>query len=253
MAAEGKYRLDTPPIVEAIVDIDCDLPREPELAAQEGAVQDAFGDSYPVLRKQYGHEIHALVPPEKPASVFQRSSLQALRLFQEDERQLVQLRAQGFSFNRLAPYSRLDDYLPEIRRLWEIYRELARPVQIRNIRLRYINRIRLPMKQGEVDLDRFLTIAPRLPDDKGLGLTSFLVQQSAVDRKTGETVTLVLTDGVATADSLPVILDIAVESPGPADSADWQTLSDRIGSLRSLKNRIFWEALTEECIISLRS
>ena len=72
----------------------------------------------------------------------------------------MQVRAQGFSFNRLAPYSGLDDYLPEIERTWSLYVDLASPVQIRAIRLRYINRILLPLAANTVDLDEYLKIGP---------------------------------------------------------------------------------------------
>ncbi len=100
----------------------------------------------------------------------------------------MQVRAQGFSFNRLAPYSSLDDYLPEIERTWRLYVDLVSPTQIRFIRLRYINRILLPMAEKKVDLDEFLTIGPRQPDEH-----AFLSQQASVEKDTGHQVNLVLT------------------------------------------------------------
>ena len=75
-----------------------------------------------------------------------RRGIQALQFLHADEKQLVQVRAQGFSFNRLAPYTSLDDYLPEIERTWHLFVGLASPVQIRVVQLRYINRI--PCRRG---------------------------------------------------------------------------------------------------------
>ena len=50
-----------------------------------------------------------------------KRAIQSLQFLHEDEKQLVQVMAQGFSFNRLAPYTSLDDYLPVIQRTWELF------------------------------------------------------------------------------------------------------------------------------------
>ena len=97
-------------------------------------------------------------PGELPALSI-KHGVQALQFLQDDERQLVQVRVQGFSFNRLAPYTSLDDYLPEIKRTWGLYVDLVKPVQVRQIRVRYINRILLPMTERR---SRFRPLLHRL-------------------------------------------------------------------------------------------
>jgi uncharacterized protein (TIGR04255 family) len=88
-----------------------------------------------------------------------------------------------FSFNRLAPYTTLDDYLPEIERAWLLYVDLVSPVQIRVIRLRYINRMLLPMPANQLDLDEFLEIGPRVPDEEKLVCLAFFVSRPAWRRR----------------------------------------------------------------------
>jgi uncharacterized protein (TIGR04255 family) len=61
-----------------------------------------------------------------------KSALAAFQFLKNDEKQLVQFRNEGFSFNRLAPYTTLDDYLPQIKKNWEIYRIVAAPSEIRS-------------------------------------------------------------------------------------------------------------------------
>jgi uncharacterized protein (TIGR04255 family) len=175
-------------------------------------------------------------------------AVQAFQFLHDDEKQLVQVRAQGFSFNRLAPYTSLDDYLPEIERTWGLYVKLISPVQIRVIRLRYINRILVPMAANSVDLDEFLKIGPRLPDENRLVLSGFLNQQAAVEKDTGHQLNLVLTAQPPVNEKLPIILDITAASPVAADPADWSNILRLIGSLRSLKNRVFANTLTTKCI-----
>jgi uncharacterized protein (TIGR04255 family) len=160
----------------------------------------------------------------------------------------VQVRTQGFSFNRLAPYSTLDDYLPEIERTWRLYVEVATPVVTRLVRLRYINRIPLPMEGGKIELDEFLTIGPRLANEPKLNLTGFLVQQTAVETDSGHQVSLVLTAQAPDSGKLPVILDIGVASPLRTEPADWSAIRQTVDSLRRLKNQIFMNTLTDRCI-----
>ena len=162
---ENEFRLVNPPIIEAIVDIDCDLPPAFALSAEEARVREAYRDRYPKFRPQLiaEHELQSMEDGSLPMFAA-RTGLHAFQFFSEDERQLVQIRSQGFSFNRLAPYLRFDDYLPEIERTWKTYRELVDPMQIRAVRLQFINRIPLPMDQGNLNLDRYFDRGPKVPD-----------------------------------------------------------------------------------------
>jgi uncharacterized protein (TIGR04255 family) len=248
--ANGEHpRFRNPPIVEAVFDVDCDLPPRFDLAVLETAARELYEAQYPKFRIQYLQEHKIETTQDASPKMFTRLAVQALQFLHDDEKQLVQVRAQGFSFNRLAPYSSLDEYLPEIERTWRLYVGLVSPVQIRIIRLRYINRILVPMTAGAVDLDEFLTIGPRLPDEERLRLSGFLNQQAAVEKGTGHQVNLVLTAQPPESEKLPVILDITVAATTTtAESADWATILSLIGSLRSLKNRIFLNTLTVKCI-----
>jgi uncharacterized protein (TIGR04255 family) len=155
---------------------------------------------------------------------------------------------QGFSFNRLAPYTSLDDYLSEIERVWRIFVSIASPVQIRVVRLRYINRILLPLTNGRVELEDYLKVGPRLPDEDHLGLAGFLNQYTVVAMDTGHQVNVVLTSQPPESDRLPIIFDISVASAETADSENWARLLVKTQSLRHLKNRIFRNTLTGPCL-----
>jgi uncharacterized protein (TIGR04255 family) len=242
------FSLKNPPIVEAVLDIECDLPTSQQVATLEGPAQERFRDRYPKLRKQFVHEHQIKAEPGQLPELSARHAIQGLQFLQADEKQLVQVRSQGFSFNKLAPYTRLGDYLPEIERVWHLYVDLASPVQIRSIRLRYINRIMLPTKGKSVDLDKYLRIGPRLPDEDSLTFTGFLTQQAMLEKKTGNQVHLVLTAQLPEGENLPIILDNIVLTPGPESPGNWPWISERIQQLRALKNHIFRRTVTEECL-----
>ncbi len=243
------FQLDHAPIIEAVLDIDCDLPPTLDWNVLKDAAREAFCDGYPKARQQFVQN-HVLTAGEEGSPVLKfNEGLGALQFLTEDEKQLVQFRANGFSFNRLAPYTTLDDYLGEIQTAWEKFRELAGPVMVRKIGLRMINRILLPMDGGKFTFSDYLTTAPRLPDTgMKLGIVGFLDQQVVADEETGNLANIVKTSQLPENDKLPVILDIDAyflcQMPPPV----WNELLPRIESLRNLKNRIFQHTLTPQCL-----
>lgn len=245
---EAPLKLAHAPIVEAVVDIRCDMPPAFDLAALESLAQDTFRDHYPKLQKQL-IETHSFVKKgDEPPAISATQGLQAFQFLTDDGRQLVQVRAEGFSFNRLAPYTSLDDYLPEIERAWGLFVGLASPVQVREIRVRYINRLPLPTVEGRVDFDDYLKVAPHLPDEKRLHFIGFFNQHAAVDVETGNQATIILTMQPPEKNLVPLIFDIETVSRGSSEPNDWESIRSKLVSLRSLKNQIFENTLTDKCL-----
>jgi uncharacterized protein (TIGR04255 family) len=246
---ESKLDLRHPPIVEAVLDIDCDVPPTQDLVALEASAREQLAATYPKNDRQWLQEHRIEAKPDASATSFSsRHAVQALRFRQEDDRQLVQVRALGYSFNRLAPYGALDDYLAEIERTWRIYVALAKPSQVRLIRLRYINRIMLPMGSEPFVIDDYLKLGPRLPDEDNLAFVSFFNQYTAVEVGSGFQVNVTLTVQPEEAGYLPVIFDNSALSMEQAAPENWAKLLERITSLRALKNRVFENTLTKRCL-----
>lgn len=240
--------LESPPIVEAVLDIECDMSPTFDLPALESAARDLFRERYPKLQKQYMQAFRVDAIGDGTPSVTTTQGIQALQFRQDDEKQIVQFRAQGFSFNRLAPYSSLDQYLPEIERTWGLFAGLALPAQIRLVRLRYINRVLFPLVDGRVKLDEYLSVGPRLPDEEKLTFVGFLNQHSMVEADTGNQVNVILTTQTPEEGQLPMIFDIEAIGTGNAEPSDWPWIRSRILSLRALKNHVFANTLTDKCL-----
>jgi uncharacterized protein (TIGR04255 family) len=247
-AAETDLKLARPPIVEAVLDIDCDLPPNRLLASLEVPAREMYRDRYPRFRAHFRQEHQIEATLDTPVNLSVQRGVIGLRFLQDDEKQLVQVRAQGFSFNRLAPYTSLDDYLPEIRTRWQQFVELAAPVLIRSVGLRYINRILVPIEDGNVELDAYFKVSPRLPDGQRLSLVGFVHQHAAVERLTGHQVNIVMASQPFEADKLPVILDNAVATFEKGEPGDWEWILAKIQCLRALKNEVFRRSLTESCL-----
>jgi uncharacterized protein (TIGR04255 family) len=236
------------PIIEAVVDINCDLPPALDLAAIQDRAKQAFSGWYPRARRQMTQRHEFSAAATEAGGVAVRHLVSGLQFLSADERQIVQIRPEGYSFNRLAPYGSLDEYLPGIEWSWGRFREITRPVQIRGIGLRYINRMLLPMDGGQIDLPAYLNVTPLVPDRETLEFVGFLNQSSAVETETGNRVNITLATQPAEDERLPIIFDIEVSNPGVRSPEEWQGIREAIESLRRLKNRVFERTLTQRCL-----
>ena len=119
--------------------------------------------------------------------------MKVFQFLKRDRCQLVQFRKQGFCFNRLAPYSGLEEYVPKIERTWGLFRELRNPVRVQKVSLRFINRIVLPAgAHCRLELEDYLDICPRLSDENRLPFFWFLDQHTAVEASTGHLINTTL-------------------------------------------------------------
>lgn len=244
-------KLKNPPIVEAVIDIECDLPPDMKIEELGKRAGEAFQLEYPKVQPRFLFEHHFEAKPdsETPPKTSTRRGIDGFLFKKEDEKQLVQVRRQGFSFNRLKPYSTLEEYLPEVERTWRVFSNFAKPVKVKAVRLRYINRLEIPLTGEKVILDDFFLLGPRLPDEDNLAFVGFLNQHLAVEQVTGNFVQIILTTEKSGEYALPVIFDIATWSEKPAEPDDWPELCARIDSLKNLKNRVFFNTLTEKCLL----
>lgn len=251
--------LDTPlklaraPIIEAIVDIDCAMPVDLNLVLIENSARQELEKQYPKVKKQFIHKHQLQANSDAPPAVSVSHGLNALQFLQNDERQLVQIRTQGYSFNRLAPYVSLDMYLDEIHRTWDVFRGIGSPTIVRVVRLRYINRIDIPIIDGKLKLDGYIKNAPVISEETNLLMAGFLDQRLGVQSETGYEANIVLTSQPPQANLLPVILDICVAASGNESPENWNWIFEKISSLRVLKNKIFTTTLTEQCLNQFRN
>lgn len=240
--------LTRPPIVEFVLDFECDLPPRINLEALEEPAKRAFSEQYARVQPRYLQEVRVASGQDGEFNSSLRRSLQAWMFLQSDGKQLIQVRQSGFSFNRLAPYAGFDTYLPEIQRTWDLYRGFAVPISVRTLRLRYLNRIILPLQDGRIELGRYLTIQPTLAEDNGLTLSGFLNQYTAADKETGHQVSVAITAQPREDSNVPILFDNAAAANGEWDPADWRSLQDVLGSLRQLKNQIFFNTVKTPCL-----
>lgn len=171
---------------------------------------------------------------------------QGIWLKTEDQETVAQFRVDGFTFNRLKPYTRWEQILPEALRLWGVYVEVANPQSVTRVALRYINHIKLPSPGTE--LGDYIVTGPRLPPSVPQILSSFATRfvLEYPERRMMANVVQVLEVGVETpAPSL--LFDIDVYRTGDFEVSA-TAMEEILGDLRGYKNDIFFGSLTERFV-----
>ena len=244
---EERKPFTSTPIVEAVVDIDCDIPQGFNLAEPQPFLN-VWGDLYPQVQPVHGQQIRIESRNEAQVSHELSVGILAQQFRTLEGNPVLQARTAGFSFNRLKPYTTLDDYLDEVQRSWEQYRKVVKPLVIRHVRLKYINRLLLPLTDGRVNFGDFFKVCPTLPEGANLEFQGFFHQHTAVERSSGHTAEIVLMAQPPEEGHLPVIFDITVAASETAEPEDWPWILKKIQRLRVLKQSIFENTLTAKCL-----
>ncbi|MBE0461827.1 MAG: TIGR04255 family protein, partial [Candidatus Aminicenantes bacterium] len=113
------------PITEALVDIRVKAPPQADVKTVD-SMHELIKSRYPKKQEQRMSEIKIeLKPGEELAK--QLTKINGFRYLSSDEKEIVQARMDGFTFNKLFPYTKWEDLRNEAHRLWLIYREKACP------------------------------------------------------------------------------------------------------------------------------
>lgn len=238
--------LQNAPITEAIVDFRVSLPRDfrPDRLRE---ARERLARDYPQTVERKGMEARFEFAGGQPKETRTRDlGFQGIWLKTEDQRTVAQFRVDGFTFNRLKPYTRWEQILPEALRLWSVYVELANPQSVTRVALRYINHMNLPSPGAE--LDDYIVTSPRLPPSVPQILSAFATR-----------VVLEHPERRMTANVMQV-LEVGVETPAPSllfdidvyRTGDFQVtataMEEILSDLRVYKNEIFFRSLTERFV-----
>jgi uncharacterized protein (TIGR04255 family) len=177
--------------------------------------------------------------------VTQKDDVTGVLFETEDGRTLAQFRVDGFTYNRLAPYSSWEEICPETLKLWETYVRCARPEYVVRVATRYINRLRLP--HPIADLDEYLTAPPQIPKGMPQRLRGYLQRLVIYDESHDHSVILTQAPEANPLDDRHVTMLLDIDAYKdldqlPPDSPDLKAILTR---LREAKNTAFYSSITK--------
>lgn len=237
------------PIKEALIDIRIKI-KEDLNVEQIGSFYNFISDQYPNKQERRSLESRFEIKKGEPLSaIIGEDKVEGYAYVSTDETQVVQVRLDGFTFSRLKPYEKWELLRDEARRLWQRYAEITSPEIIR-VALRYINRIEI--SEPRVDFKDYLTAPPIIPKGLPQGVSSFLTRLVIPELSMG--VTCIVTQAleqIVDPNLIPIILDIDVFKYNP-DGISEEEAWKLIEGLHHLKNKIFFESITEKLKEQLR-
>ena len=234
------------PITEAIFDFRVKA-RAGFRGEEFAPLQSRLADRFPKMEDRRGLQAtFAVIEGKGRPPVVQDLGLQGYFFKAADEKTVAQFRVDGFTFNRLHPYTSWQELFPPVMELWRLYSTIARPEVITRLAVRYINRI--PFPPGRVTLETYLRSAPVVPPELPQDISSFLTRVTIHDPTAGMAAHVAQAlEADASGRQPAVILDIDAFKQGEF-AIDDPAIEETFKRLRDFKNLIFFNSLTEETV-----
>lgn len=240
--------LSRAPITEALIDIRVELPTG-STVDRLAPFADAVRAEYPKKRER--KEWHSqLVFPADAAMTVKSGSHEVVghMFYSADGLQVVQARLDGFTFSRLKPYEDWEHLVGEAKRLWKVYRDVAKPVSITRIAVRFINRLELPLPLGK--FTDWIVNPPGIPPGLPQSVAGFMTQLHVPFTEFPKGYAII-THSVKPAppptDHVPYTFDIDAFEKARY-SLDDESIWARFEELREIKNRVFFRTITQETL-----
>jgi uncharacterized protein (TIGR04255 family) len=234
--------LPNAPIVEAVVQV---LAR-PSIQWDEKGVSASlkpklseFESSVSSNTKQ---QAVTLAPPDPPVVSVQDSGWHGLICQSKDRR--AQFSRDGFFFSQLQPYQSWAHFFENAVRLWRVYLETARPLDMQRVGLRFINKIQLPI--GETAWRKYVQSYPVPPRELELPITGFFHQETLSvpgHAYAMNIIRTVLPTPNPQTEGLGLIIDIDAYTTQLLE-IEPGVLEKRLAELRWLKNMAFFGSVT---------
>ena len=245
-------RLAHAPIAEAVIE----MRARAEAPWEESEIRSRLVSllpTYPHIESQHEFE-HAMQvgPGQDMVQTHRDLGWRGLKCESADHVHIAQFSRDGFVLSRLRPYDHWGQFHAEAMRLWNIHCDVAQPVGIQRLGLRFINRIELSSDDSRPN--DYLHMPTEVLKEVPLSRAGFFHRDVLGVPGYPYIVTIVRTvqpTQTGGSKGLGLLLDIDVfttESLGLRDD----TVMQRLAEMRWLKNKVFFGSITEQALESFR-
>lgn len=233
------------PITEALIDLKVKISPDFDINIFD-SIDEKFLEKFPLKEKQEEYSAKFSVKETKPITKTGTKSIKGFFYKSEDGKNIVQFRRDGFTFNRLKPYTEWREIRNNAKRLWEIYLKYANPVKVTRIGTRYINHIKIPLPIK--DFSSYLTAPPQVPEGMPQLFSGYLSRMRL--KEPSENIDVNVTQAIEEGTEkgiVTLILDIDAFSNRIFDP-DEPNIWKNFEILRNIKNQVFFSSLTPKTI-----
>ena len=232
------------PITEALMDIQVRLPtgfNAEVLEEFHKIVKDKYSESKSINIFETKIDFNEKTDPDIEQS---KPMLLGYAFKSVEEKKIIQIRINGFTFNKLKPYESWEKFFSEGREFWERYVEFVKPSRVKRIALRYINRIEIPLPIN--DFEEYILTNPRIAPKLPQALSQYFMRLEIPHPDLNSLAIITQTLGKQVKqNSFPLIFDIDVIIESEYNIGDIKMWAD-FEKLREFKNKIFIDSMTEK-------
>lgn len=250
----AEYRhLSNAPINEALIDIkvkfNSTITKEKfEAFCNQEEIASIFPKCNPRRRDKIQSEFSTANPPK----ITSDSEDYARLCFSDDGKSIIQPRQDGFSYNRLNPYTSWNDIKPKAVKYWNLYKDFFNPLEVTRLAVRYINKLSLPIKcESPIsDYSEYISTIPSIPSKMNNTCKHFFMRL-VIPHKSNEShaiITVLQPEEKKQHENIPMIFDVDVILEKTFKISD-ETIWDHIEELKKYENSIFFESLEEKLLM----
>ena len=238
--------LPNAPITEAIIDIGVNLPEGSTVERLRSMKADLQSD-YPLFQNINVSQHEFKFSNEGLVTQGEGHKLIGYKFQSMERNEVVQAKLNGFTFNKLKPYSSWDEIFPIAMELWAQYINCISPESVTRVATRFINQFkiqRLPYN----NLDEYLVSPPAIPESVPENVIDYFSRVVSFDAESGAGVTVTQSIGKCDEpDFLSIIFDIDTYMNVGLHPND-EAIDAKLNTLHEVKNRIFFNNFTETTI-----
>ena len=245
MSEQWPY-LTNAPIIEAIIEFQFSVSDNVTIEMLR-EVADVLKTDFPQQEEKRSSIFKAVIKSSGPETEVHDGGLVGISAKNSDNKNIVQLFRDRFSFSQLPPYQNWELLEEHAIKIWNIFLDKTKIDGVNRVGVRFINKIELDLPLD--DFNDYIVGAPVVPD----GLPQFL---GAFDMRLIIPNKDIEADGIINMSMsgfdkeknvVPVILDVDVGKTGRMQS-DEESLHKTLAELRHYKNELFFRNITERVV-----
>jgi len=154
-----------PPITEAVIEIRFAHPHEKsKIEKFIKKIKGTYADYQKSISYKLDIDISNIQQNEPKAKAIQQL---VHRFSSEDMTQQLLLNESSFVVSQLAPYCGWNDFIGRFIRDWKVWKKCLGFNEIKQIGVRYINRLDIPVPEPTIDSSQYVNIYPEIPEILG--------------------------------------------------------------------------------------
>jgi uncharacterized protein (TIGR04255 family) len=240
-------RLPHAPIVEAVIHWQARAQTALDSATLDAILAERL-PQYPVREPLHQMKLMAMVSGKDESSVVQHErGWEGIRLKSDDGCYVAQFKRDGLVFSRTQGYDHWEPFLAAAKEAWRVYVDIAAPVEIQRLGVRFINHIPAATPENLGDLLREPPTCPsNLPLKEFVYQSTFNVPGEPFGVRVIKVMQPTMPD-VQESSGLFLDIDVFSTKAIPNESA---VIDDAFGQMRWLKNKVFFALLTDAAVQS---